>query len=68
MKCVNGVWYYRGRSHATLREALAAAWAQRPGPKKAALVLEHQSGRVKKVCKTAYFTPEYTTGTGGLQA
>lgn len=26
MKCVNGVWYYKGRSYATLREALAAVW------------------------------------------
>lgn len=28
MKCVNGVWYHRGRSYPTLYEALAAAWPQ----------------------------------------
>ena len=28
MKRVNGVWYYRGQSYATLYEALAAVWPQ----------------------------------------
>lgn len=26
MKCVNGVWHHRGKTYATLREALAAVW------------------------------------------
>lgn len=26
MKHVNGIWYYQGRSYATLCEALAAVW------------------------------------------
>lgn len=30
MKCVDGVWYHRGRSYATLYEALAAVWPQEP--------------------------------------
>lgn len=30
MKCVDGVWYHRGRSYATLYEALAAVWPQVP--------------------------------------
>ena len=25
MKCVNGLWHYRGRTYATLREALLTA-------------------------------------------
>lgn len=32
MKCVNGVWYHRGRSYATLYEALAAAWPRALSP------------------------------------
>lgn len=28
MKCVNGIWYHRGRSYPTLYEALAAVWPQ----------------------------------------
>lgn len=30
MKCVNGIWYHRGRSYTTLYEALAAVWSQVP--------------------------------------
>lgn len=26
MKCVNGLWCYRGQSYATLYEALVAVW------------------------------------------
>lgn len=53
MKCVGGVWYYRGRSYATLYEALAAVWPLilpgRAGKKGAALVLEHQGGRAEQI-------------------
>lgn len=28
MKCVGGIWFYQGRSYATLHEALVAAWPQ----------------------------------------
>lgn len=30
MKFCNGQWYYRGRTYATLRAALLAAWGRLP--------------------------------------
>lgn len=32
MKCVNGVWYHRGRSFPTLYAALVAAWPRALSP------------------------------------
>lgn len=29
MKCVGGIWYYRGQCYATLHEAIVAAWPRR---------------------------------------
>ena len=28
MKFINGLWYYQGRTYATLREALLAVWLE----------------------------------------
>lgn len=72
MKCVSGVWYYQGRSYATLYEALAAAWPRtlprRAGEKGAAPGTANTGGgRVKEVFPTACFTSENTTGMEVLQ-
>ena len=72
MKCVGGIWYCRGRSYATLYEALAAVWPQtlprRAGEKGAAPGTANTgSGGVKEVLKSAYFIPEHTTGKEVLQ-
>ncbi len=72
MKRVNGVWYYRGRSYATLYEALAAAWPQttprRAGAKEAAPGTANTGGGgVKEVLCNPCFTSENTTGTEVLQ-
>ena len=73
MKRVNGIWYYQGRSYATLYEALAAAWPQalprRGGEKGAAPGTANTgSGGVKKVLQQPCFTSENTTGKEVLQA
>lgn len=54
MKCVNGVWYYGGRSYATLYEALVAVWPPGPprradGKRVAPGIRSTKSGRVKQV-------------------
>lgn len=53
MKCISGIWYYRGQSYATLHEALVAAWPRplprRAGKKGAAPVLAHRDGRAEQV-------------------
>lgn len=72
MKRVNGVWYYQGRSYATLYEALAAAWPcalpRRAGEKGAAPGTANTgSGGVKEVLHKPCFTSEDTTGTEVLQ-
>lgn len=72
MKRVNGVWYYQGRSYATLYEALAAAWPcalpRRAGEKGAAPgIRSTRSGGVKEVLGKPCFTSEDTTGTEVLQ-
>lgn len=72
MKRVNGVWYYQGRSYATLYEALAAAWPcalpRRAGEKGVAPgTANTESGGVKKVLQQPCFTSENTTGTEVLQ-
>lgn len=44
VKFVKGIWHHRGRSYATLWEAMEAAWAQLPGQKKAALGIRSTEG------------------------
>lgn len=72
MKHYQGRWYYRGRSWATLHEALAAVWPrgkQAPKGQKKAVpgTANTEGGKGKKGLEKAYFTPDYITKTGAAQ-
>lgn len=72
MKYINGIWFYQGRSYATLYDALSAVWPcpppRRAGEKGAAPGTANTgSGGVKEVLQKPCFTSENTTGAEVLQ-
>lgn len=70
LELIGGVWYYKGQAFDTARAALLAAWPERGQGKKSAAhgAANTGSGRVEKVSKTPFSTPNYTASMGGAQA